>query len=50
MKVVDPKNNKILGPNEEGEIYVRTPKLMSRYWDNPKATAEAIDAEGKFLH
>ncbi|CAF4807128.1 unnamed protein product [Pieris macdunnoughi] len=46
IKVVDPKDNKILGPNEEGEIYLRTPKLMTRYWDNPKATADAVDSEG----
>ncbi|CAG5089460.1 Similar to Luciferin 4-monooxygenase (Luciola mingrelica) [Cotesia congregata] len=46
IKVVDSKNNKILGPNEEGEVYIRTPKLMTGYWDNPKATADAVDSEG----
>lgn len=36
-------------PGEEGEILVRGDFIMTGYWKNPEATAQAIDAEG-WLH
>ncbi|XP_053599089.1 uncharacterized protein LOC103579793 isoform X1 [Microplitis demolitor] len=45
-KVVDPETNKILGPNETGELWIRSQTIMTRYWNNPAATDEAIDSEG----
>lgn len=38
-----------VGPGETGEILVRGYGVMAGYLDDPKATAEAIDAEG-WLH
>ena len=41
--------NKTLPPDTVGEICVRGHQVMKGYWQNPAATAAAIDAEG-WLH
>ncbi|XP_008559541.3 uncharacterized protein LOC103579792 [Microplitis demolitor] len=46
LKIVDPETNKILGPNENGELWCRSQTIMTRYWNNPAATEEAVDSEG----
>ncbi len=35
-----------LGPNENGEMWVKNSTLMKGYLGNPKATAETITADG----
>ena len=37
-----------LGPDQVGEVRVRGPNVMRRYWNDPQATAEAFDAGGWF--
>ncbi|KAH0561667.1 luciferin 4-monooxygenase-like [Cotesia glomerata] len=48
IKIVDPETNKILGPNEEGELYCRAPTLLTCYWNNPSATEEVFDSDDWF--
>lgn len=41
-KVVD-VNGRVLGPNQEGEVCLRGPHIMSGYWQNEEATAAALE-------
>ena len=45
-KIVDYTTNAELGPNQEGEIWLRGPQVMKGYLGNPKATAEMIREDG----
>ncbi|KMQ86959.1 luciferin 4-monooxygenase [Lasius niger] len=49
MKVVDQETGKILGPNNSGELWIKTAIIMNGYYRNPEATKSTIDAEG-WLH
>ena len=49
VKIVDPATGKTLGDNEQGELCARGHGVMIGYYNNPEATAAAIDAEG-WLH
>ncbi len=46
-RVVD-DNNHVLGPNEIGELALKGPSYSSGYFNNPKASKDAVDAEGWF--
>jgi acyl-CoA synthetase (AMP-forming)/AMP-acid ligase II len=48
VRVVDESGN-VVPTGEPGEVVVRGYNLMKGYYDNPEATAEAIDADG-WLH
>ncbi|XP_066974361.1 probable 4-coumarate--CoA ligase 3 [Macrobrachium rosenbergii] len=45
-KVVDTSTGSVLGPNEIGELCLKTPSMMTGYHQNEEATSSAIDAEG----
>jgi fatty-acyl-CoA synthase len=45
-KVIDPQTREILPEGVAGELCVRGYLVMLKYWNNAKATSEAIDAEG----
>ncbi|KAL1138535.1 hypothetical protein AAG570_008598 [Ranatra chinensis] len=48
-KVVCMTTGKDLPPNNQGELYVRGPQVMSGYLKNDEATKEALDSD-KWLH
>jgi acyl-CoA synthetase (AMP-forming)/AMP-acid ligase II len=45
-RVVGVETGDDVGPNEDGEIWIRGPQVMRGYLNNPDATARTIDAEG----
>jgi acyl-CoA synthetase (AMP-forming)/AMP-acid ligase II len=48
IRIVDPATDKNLPADERGEILVRAGHVMTGYWNNPAATAAALD--GGWLH
>lgn len=46
LKVCDPLSEKTLGPNQIGEIRIKSPMVMKGYYRNKKATEESFAAEG----
>ena len=49
VKIIDPATGETLPPNQVGEYCTRGYHVMLGYFENPQATAEAIDADG-WLH
>lgn len=49
VKIVDPGGETVVAPGVVGELCTRGYLLMHGYWDNPEATAAAIDQDG-WLH
>ena len=48
-RIVDPVSGESLGPDREGELWIRGPQVMAGYLNNPEATAATLDADG-WLH
>ena len=48
-KVVDVATQEELGPNQDGELWVRGPQVMKGYLNNPQSTANTVDTAG-WLH
>lgn len=49
VKIINPETGEELPVGEQGEVCCRGYSVMKGYYNNPDATAEAIDAEG-WLH
>ena len=47
-KVVDVATGEELGPEQDGEIWIRGPQVMKGYLNNPSATQASIDGDGFF--
>jgi fatty-acyl-CoA synthase len=48
VRLVDGNGREIKQPRVNGEVITRGPNIMKGYWNNPEATAAAIDTEGWF--
>jgi long-chain acyl-CoA synthetase len=47
-KIVDPETRQPLPAGEKGLVLLKGPQIMKGYYQNPEATAKAIDSEGWF--
>jgi acyl-CoA synthetase (AMP-forming)/AMP-acid ligase II len=45
-KVVDVATGEELGPNQEGELWIRGPQVMQGYLNRPEETAVTVDPDG----
>ncbi|MEB3281682.1 MAG: AMP-binding protein [Lyngbya sp.] len=48
IRIVDPETRRVLPRLEKGLVLARGPQIMKGYFQNPEATAKAIDEEGWF--
>jgi fatty-acyl-CoA synthase len=46
-RIVDEQNN-LLGPDQEGELVLKGPSFCSGYYNDPEASARAVDESGFF--
>jgi fatty-acyl-CoA synthase len=48
VRIMDPADGKLLGPNQPGEILISAPQVFKGYWNKPEATAQAfVEIDGK---
>jgi len=48
VKIVDPESRQPLPKGQRGLVLLKGPQIMQGYYQNPEATAKAIDSEGWF--
>lgn len=45
-KVIDVESGTELGPNQQGELWIRGPQVMAGYLNRPDATAQTVTSDG----
>jgi len=48
LVIKDPATNRVLGPDQPGEICFKGPALFSGYYNMPEETAKSFDSDGYF--
>jgi len=48
LKIVDIETGETLGPNQRGELLIKSSLNMLGYWNKPQATAKVLDKENWF--
>lgn len=48
IKVIDQNTGETLGPNQQGELLIKTNTMLNGYYNDPQATAATIDEEGQY--
>lgn len=48
LVIKDPATNRVLGPDQPGEICIKGPALFTGYYNMPEETNKAFDADGYF--
>ena len=46
IKIADLKTGENLGPNQQGELCIKSPTMMLGYYKNPQETEDTFDKEG----
>lgn len=49
VKIADRKTGKALGPDQKGEIWIKSEFIIKGYYKNPEQTKEAIDSDGEYF-
>jgi malonyl-CoA/methylmalonyl-CoA synthetase len=47
-QIVDVETRQVVGPDVDGEMLIKSPCILTGYWNKDKATLDSFDADGWF--